>query len=114
MVVNSLSFGSITIDGVPYDKDVIIDHGVIKKRNKSESKAYRSRYGHTPLSSGENIPWDCKKLIIGAGHYSSLPVMDEVYGMAGEKGVELIIVSTPEAVKYLNEKDTNLILHLTC
>lgn len=114
MKVKNLLFGSITIDGVTYGKDLIIDNGSIKKRKKAESKKYRDRFGHTPLSPDENIPWKCKHLIIGSGHSSSLPVMDEVYDIAVSKGVELSIMRTPEAVWHINDPDTNLILHLTC
>ena len=87
MIVNNLSFGSITIDGETWDKDIIITNGSVKKRKKAESKKYRDRFGHTPLSQDENIPWKCKRLIIGAGHSSSLPVMDEVKEKALRKGV---------------------------
>jgi len=114
MKVKKILFGSITVDGVTYEKDVIIDNGVIKKRKKAESKKYSSIFGHTPLSPDENIPWDCKHLIVGAGHNSSLPVMDEVYNIAIRKGVEMVIMSTPEAIKHINDPKTNLILHLTC
>ena len=47
MIVKNLSFGSITIDGETYVKDVIIDNGFIKKRKKAESKKYGDRFGHT-------------------------------------------------------------------
>jgi len=114
MIAKNLSFGSVIIDGETYLKDVIIDNGSIKKRKKSESKKYRDRFGHTPLSPEENIPWNCKRLIIGTGHSSSLPVMDEVYEIAVRKGVKVVIMSTPEAIKHINDPDTNLILHLTC
>jgi hypothetical protein len=114
MKVKDLEFGSINIDGETWEKDVIIENGSVKKRSKSESKKYRERFGHTPLSPDEHIPWDCKYLIIGTGHSSSMPVMKKVYEIAGKKGVELITMSTPEAVKHINDKDTNLILHLTC
>jgi len=114
MIVKNLSFGSITIDGETYGKDVIIDNGSIKKRKKAESKKYRGMFGHTPLSPDENIPWNCKHLIIGTGHSSSLPVMDEVYNIAVRKGVDLVILSTPEAIKHINDPQTNFIFHLTC
>jgi hypothetical protein len=114
MKVNDLSFGSITIDRETWSKDVIIDNGSVKKRKKGESKQYRDMFGHTPLSPEENIPWKCKRLIIGAGHSSSLPVMDEVYNIAVRKGVEMVIMSTPEAIKHINDPNTNFILHLTC
>ena len=114
MRVNNLSFGTITIDGVTYEKDIIIDRGTINKRRKKESKKYRDRFGHTPLSPDENIPWECKRLIIGSGHSSSLPVMDEVYDNSVSRGVKMVIMSTPEAIKHINDPNTNLILHLTC
>jgi hypothetical protein len=114
MKVNSLTFGSITIDGETFDKDIIIDQGIVKKRKKGESKKYRDRFGHTPLSVDENIPWDCRHLIVGIGHNSSLPVMKEVFKMAGRKGVELITMCTPGAVEHINDPETNLIVHLTC
>ncbi len=104
----------ITIDGKNYEKDVIIDHGAIQKREKAGSKKYKDRFGHTPLSQEENIPWDCYRLIIGTGHTSNMPIMDEVFDLAVQKGVELVAMSTPEAIKYLNDPHTNLILHLTC
>jgi len=114
MVINRLSFGSITIDGVTYRKDVIIDHGAVKKRKKSDSKKYSSRYGHTPLSSDENIPWNCKCLIVGSGHSMCLPVTDEVYEIAVQKDITLRVMSTPEAIKHINDPNTNFVLHLTC
>ena len=47
----------IEIDGESYDYDVVIDKGAVSKRKKKRSKAYRDRYGHTPLSADEPIPW---------------------------------------------------------
>jgi hypothetical protein len=86
MKVKELSFGSINIDGKEFFRDIVISKGKIKKRKKKESKKFRSRFGHTPLSLLENIPWDCKKLIIGTGHSSALPVMKEVSKKAKKKG----------------------------
>ena len=62
--VKELSFGTINIDGKDYFKDIVIHKGKIEIRKKKESKHFRDRFGHTPLSISENIPWDCKKLII--------------------------------------------------
>jgi hypothetical protein len=60
-------------------------------------------FGHTPLSNDENILWNCKCLIVGTGHNLCLPVMDEVYKIAVRKGEELSIMSTPEAIKHIND-----------
>jgi hypothetical protein len=51
------SFGSIRIDGVTYEHDVIIDQGQVRKRKKKPSKKFREDFGHTPLSIEEEIPW---------------------------------------------------------
>jgi len=48
---DSFSFGSIRIDGVTYQHDLVIDRGEIRKRKKKASKEYRDVYGHTPLSA---------------------------------------------------------------
>ena len=114
MKVYELSFGSINIDGKDYIKDIVIHKGKIKKRKKKASKKFRSQFGHTPVSNSENIPWECKKLIIGTGHSSALPVMKEVKKKAEKKGVTLVLMSTPDAIVSINEKDTSFILHLTC
>ena len=114
MKVTGLSFGSITLDGETWEKDIIIDNCKVKKRDKGVSKIYTYRFRHTPLSKDENIPWSCSRLIVGAGQSSALPIMKEVYEMAEQKGVELIVMSTPEAVRHINEPRTNFIFHLTC
>jgi hypothetical protein len=49
MRIEKFSFGHITIDGVRYDYDVVIDHGEIWKRVKKPSKKLREAIGHTPL-----------------------------------------------------------------
>ena len=117
MRIEKFSFGSIQIDGETYEHDVVIDQGEIKKRKKKPSKKFRDRFGHTPLSIEEKIPWKCRQLIIGNGFDGALPVMDAVKCTAEKRGVELIILPTPKAIERLNKEssdDTNAVLHVTC
>jgi len=117
MRIGDFSFGSIQIDGETYEHDVVIDRGEIKKRKKKPSKKFRDQFGHTPLSIEEKIPWKCRQLIIGNGFTGALPVMDNVKRTAEKRGVELIILPTPQALERLNKEspqDTNAILHVTC
>ena len=111
----AFSFGSICIDGATYEHDVVIDRGEIRKRKKKPSKKYREKFGHTPLSIEEDIPWKCRRLVIGTGA-GALPVMEEVKQEAHRRKVELTIVPTIEAIKALEENPahTNAILHVTC
>jgi hypothetical protein len=110
------SFGSVRVDGVSYDHDLIIDRGAIRKRKKAASRKFRDAYGHTPLSAGEDIPWRCRRLVIGTGANGALPVMDQVREEARRRDVELVALPTAEAIGMLARApaDTNAILHLTC
>ncbi len=56
MRIETFSFGSVRIDGVTYEHDVVIDRGQIRKRKKKASKRYREAYGHTPLSIKKTSP----------------------------------------------------------
>lgn len=117
MKAKLVSFGEIDIEGERYVYDVVIERGQMRKRKKKPSKAYRDRYGHTPLSTKEDIPWHGKKLIIGTGAYGNLPIMADVYKEAEKKGVKVIARPTVEVCSLLKElkpKDINAIVHVTC
>jgi hypothetical protein len=115
MRFEAFSFGSIRIDSVTYEHDVVIDHGRVRKRKKKASKKFREEFGHTPLSIEENIPWDCRRLVIGTGE-GALPVMDEVQREAERRKVKLSILPTAQAIEELKQhpRGTNAILHVTC
>jgi hypothetical protein len=115
MRFEAFSFGSIRIDGVTYQHDVVIDHGQVHKRKKKPSRQFRGAFGHTPLSAEEDIPWKCRRLVIGTGT-GALPVMEEVKHEAQRRRVELVILPTAEAIAKLKEHPdrTNAILHVTC
>jgi hypothetical protein len=116
MTFDDFSFGSIQIDGVTYDHDVVIDHDAIRKRKKKPSKQFRDAFGHTPLSVEEEIPWKCRQLIVGTGAHGALPVMKEVKREAERRNVKLMILPTAEAIEVLqaDPEGTNAILHVTC
>jgi hypothetical protein len=116
MRIDQFTFGSIRIDGVIYEHDVVIARGRVQKRKKKSSKPFRGAFGHTPLSIEENIPWDCRRLVVGTGADGAPPVMDEVKQEAARREVALLTVPTREAIRALKAepKDTNAILHVTC
>jgi hypothetical protein len=117
MQIQDFAFGSIRIDGITHEHDVVvIEDGEIRKRKKKPSKKFRDDFGHTPLSVEEDIPWKCRRLVIGTGAYGKLPVMPEIKHEAERRKVELVIVPTAAAIEELrrNTKGTNAILHVTC
>ena len=91
------SFGSIVINGIRIDHDVVVEAGRVRPRKKGPSKPHRSRYGHTPLSPDESIPWSSPRLVVGTGASGRLPIMPEVREQARIRGVELIALPTAEA-----------------
>ena len=116
MRFHGFSFGSIKIDDVSYDHDVVIDRGGVRRRNKKPSKEFRDQFGHTPLSTKEDIPWKCRRLVVGTGAYGRLPVMDDVKSEAARRKIELLLFPTEQAIETLKKgmDHTNVILHVTC
>src|SRR5271157_4065505 len=104
MKFQQFSFGQIRIDGIECGYDVVIDRGEIRKRKKKPSKKFRDSFGHTPLSLEEEIPWKCRRLLVGTGT-GALPVMKEVRREARRRKVELIIVPTEEAIALLKRRE---------
>lgn len=112
-----VSFGKIEIDGRRFDRDVVVEGGRVRRRKKGPSKPYRDRYGHTPLSADEAIPWSAPRLIVDTGADGQLPIMPELYDEARRRGVEVVARSTAEACELLKATDPRevaAVLHVTC
>ncbi len=117
MKARFIGFGAVEIDGRRYERDVAIERGRVGRRHKKASKPLRDRYGHTPLSLAEPIPWRCRRLIVGTGAQGALPIAEEVRTEALRRGVDLVAVPTREACRLLSAADpddTAAILHVTC
>jgi hypothetical protein len=103
MKARLVKFGEIEVEGKRYTHDVVIEGGKVRKRKKRPSKQFREKFGHTPLSAGEEIPSGGKRLILGTGSHGALPVMDEALAEAKRRGVEVIAAPTLEACQLLEE-----------
>jgi hypothetical protein len=117
MKARLLGFGRLEIAGEVYERDVVIDGGRIRKRRKGPSKPLRDRYGHTPLTAAEDLPWGGRRLIVGTGAMGSLPIDPVVGEEARRRGVELVAMPTAEACALLAESDpsdVHAVLHVTC
>jgi hypothetical protein len=117
MDVRFLGFGSIEVEGRTYEHDIVIDRGVVRKRSKKPSKPYRDKFGHTPLSADEELPWGGSRLIIGTGAYGSLPIMPEVVEKAASRNIDLVDVPTEQACRLitgLKPQEVRAVLHVTC
>ncbi len=117
MKAKVIGFGEVEVDGERFTRDIVIDGGRIRRRDKGPSKELRGRFGHTPLSAAEDIPWGGRTLIVGTGVDGALPIADDVIAEARRRGVEIEAIPTPEACRRLAElkrSEVYAVLHVTC
>ena len=112
-----IAFGEIELEGERYAHDVVIAAGHIRRRHKGPSKGLRDRYGHTPLSLAEDIPWNGPRLIVGTGAEGGLPIATEVYAEAARSGIAILALPTGDAcclLSTLKPAEVYAVLHVTC
>jgi hypothetical protein len=73
MRIDQFSFGSIRIDGVIYEHDVVIARGWVRKRKKKSSKPFRDAFGHTRCLSRRASPGTAGAWWSGPGHTGPFP-----------------------------------------
>ncbi len=117
--IDSTEFGSITIENVIFDHDVIIRlDGQVKKRKKKLSKAVFSTSHIISLEEAEHVYEEGAKLfIIGAGQYLSVKLSDEAEKFFNQKKCNVKLLNTPHAIKSWNKtkKQTMIgLFHITC
>src|SRR5439155_5747815 len=108
MKARLVKFGEIEVEGKRYTHDVVIDAGKVRKRKKGPSKQFREKFGHTPVSAGEEIPWGSKRLLVGTGaHIRSLSATggSERGPSVRHPALHVLIGSTPGASKLSSPKD---------
>ena len=117
MKARLVEFGRLEIDGRTYRKDVVIDGGEIRQRDKSPTKELVGKVRHTPLSQAEAIPWGGRRLVVGTGARGQLRLTPELRAEAALRGIEIDELPTEEACLLLDDLapgDIHAILHVTC
>src|ERR1700758_1047006 len=117
MDVRFLGFGSIEVEGRAYEHDIVIDRGAVRERSKKPSKPYRAKFGHTPLSSDEDLPWGGPRLIVGTGAHGNLPIMPQAVAKSARRTIALVAVPTAQACQLiagLKRREVSAVLHVTC
>lgn len=102
----------MTINGVTYDHDLILHHDQITNWWRKE--------GHrVSIEDLKDLPENFETLVIGNGASGCCDVPQETIRHIKEKGVEVVIQQTAEAVKTYNQlhkkgEDVVGAFHLTC
>ena len=115
--IDRTKFGSITIGGEVFKRDVIIRlDGQVKKRKKKLSKAIYGTSHTISLDEAKHIyQKGAERLIIGTGQFGLVKLSDEaVEYLSGRCAVKLL--PTPEAIQAWNEAEGAVIgmFHVTC
>jgi hypothetical protein len=116
--IDRTEFGSVTIEGEVYERDVVIRlDGRVKKRKKKLSKAVYGTSHTISLAEAEHV---CQKgadrLIIGAGQAGRVTLSDEAAAYFARNGCQVELLPTPEAVGVWNEAEGPVVglFHVTC
>jgi hypothetical protein len=116
--INHSEFGSITVDQIGYDHDILITlSGEIKKRKKKLSKKF---FGTSHILSRQEAKYIYEKgadgIIIGSGQSGQLRLSDEAEEYFTRKKCKIKLLPTPQAIKLWNESKGKSIglFHITC
>ena len=116
--INGTSFGSITIEGELYPRDVMIRlDGKVKKRKKKLSKAVYGTSHVISLDEAHHIYQDgAERLIIGAGQYGLVELSGEAAAYLEQQGCQVDLLPTKQAIQAWNEAGGAIIglFHVTC
>lgn len=116
--IDKTKFGSITIAGRKYEKDVLIRlGGKIEKRKKKLSREVFGTSHIISLAEAEDIYEEgADKIIIGTGQSGKLKLSDEAAGFFRQKECHPVLLPTPEAIQVWNEAKGSTIglFHITC
>jgi hypothetical protein len=114
MQITECRFGRLTIDGVGYESDVIVHNGRVYP------DWYRKKGHSLSMDDLEVVLADPPELLVlGRGHLKVMRVPDETRAALADRGIELIDLSTPNAVQRFMEllpggRRVSAAFHLNC
>ncbi len=117
-LIDDTRFGSITVSGITYDHDVVIDlQGEVTKRKKKLSKKIYGTSHKVSLEEAKSIMKEgAEVVIIGNGQYGALELSDEAKDYFAKKKCKVKMMPTSDAVKAWNNESGKVIamFHVTC
>lgn len=116
--IDRTTFGSMTIEGEVFERDVIIRlDGEVKKRKKKLSKAVYGTSHIISLDEARQVYQNgAEQLIVGAGQYGLVELSDEAAEYFQRHDCKVDLLPMKEAVKAWNKAEGAVIglFHVTC
>lgn len=117
--IDSADFGSITIDGKKYHQVLITGPDVLERDYHRLEELFGTSHKIGDWEREKLFEWNPTVIVIGTGWQGALEVDESFVDLAREKGIGVIALVTPGAVKFYNEKTAlgqkvNALIHTTC
>ncbi|MDP3093528.1 MAG: MTH938/NDUFAF3 family protein [bacterium] len=117
--IDSVDFGSIVIDGKKYHQVLIVGSEVLERDYKRLEELFGTSHKIGDWEAEKLFEENPEIIVIGTGWQGALEVGEDFVGLAREKGIIVIALLTPEAIKFYNEKaglgqKINALIHTTC
>lgn len=116
--IDRAMFGSITIEGERFKKDVIVRlDGTIKKRKKKLSKAVYGTSHTISLDEAHHVyQKGARRLIVGTGQFGMVELSDEATAFFQEKECQVDLLPIKQVIETWNEAEGAVIglFHVTC
>lgn len=116
--IDSTHFGSITIEGITYEYDVVIRlDGEVEKRKKKLSKAIYGTSHVISLDEARDLYEEgAERLIIGTGQTGMVRLSDEAGDYFKLKRRQVELLPTPQAIRVWNQSKGHIVglFHVTC
>jgi hypothetical protein len=116
--INGTKFGSITIQGETYEKDVIIRlNGAVEKRKKKLSKEIFGT-AHVVSKAEAQFVYEegAARLIVGSGQTGMVRLSADAAEYFKKRDCQVDILPTPKAIEAWNKVEGKAIglFHVTC
>lgn len=116
--IDGTRFGSITIEGETFRRDVLIRlNGEVKKRKKKLSKAIYGTSHVVSLEEAKHVYQEgAGRLIVGTGQSGLVTLSEDAAAYFRRKGCGVELLPTPEAIEAWNKAKGAVIglFHITC
>lgn len=117
-ILTGTGFGYIDVNGERIKHDILIclDGEVIKRKKKLSKEIYGTSHKVSLAEAEYTYQEGAELLLIGAGQFGRVQLSPEAGEYFKEKGCQVEILPTPDAVKAWNESKDRIIglFHLTC
>jgi hypothetical protein len=116
--IDGTKFGSITIEGKIFRRDVLIRlSGAVKKRKKNLSKAVYGTSHVISLEEAQHVyQTGAERLIVGTGQSGLVELSEGAADHFRRAGCRVELLPTPQAIEAWNEAEGAVIglFHVTC